>query len=225
MGQVAPALAERSRWGGRRAGAGRKPAGERAGVRHAPRALFSARHPAHVTLRMRSGVPSLRFPRLVRAFERSLSLASERGDFRVVHYSLQSNHVHLLVEAVSPAALACGMKSVAARLARAVNRVFGRTGRVLADRYHLHSLKTPREVRNALRYVLLNARHHASRLSRRVQLDAASSARWFDGWIKGWEVPRDTSGTSPVARARTWLLNLGWRRCGLIDPADVPGPG
>jgi len=142
-----------------------------------------------------------------------------------VHYSLQSNHVHLLVEASSREALACGMKAVSARLARAVNRVFGLAGRVLADRYHLRVLKTPREVRSALRYVLLNARHHASRATDAVLLDPASSARWFDGWVGNApiESTQMDARERPVARAQTWLLAVGWRRWGLLNPADVPG--
>jgi len=173
---------------------------------------------------MRPDVPSLRCAKLVRTFERSLARVTERGDFRVVHYSLQSNHAHLLVEAASRDALARGMKAVGARLARAVNRVFRRVGPVLADRYHLRVLKTPREVRNAIRYVLLNARHHAKRLAGRVQLDPASSARWFDGWVTATSAG-ELSEQRPVARARTWLLAVGWKRHGLIDPADVPGSG
>ena len=89
--------------------------------------------------------------------------ACERAAFRLVHYSIQANHVHLIVEAESATALGCGMKSLAARFARAVNRALGRNGPVLVDRYHLHTLKTPREVRRALAYVLLNARKHAAR--------------------------------------------------------------
>ena len=225
--QLALQLVPPRRWGGRRAGAGRKPVGERAGLPHATRAALAARHPAHVTLRVRPDVPSLRSVRLVRAFERSVAQACERGDFRVVQYSLQSNHVHLLVEAAHRDALARGMIAIGSRLARAVHRVFERPGPVLADRYHVRVLKTPREVRNALRYVLLNARRHARRLAGRVLLDPASSARWFDGWR------RDDGGRDgvvsldprPVARARTWLLAVGWRRHGLLDPGDVPGPG
>jgi len=142
-----------------------------------------------------------------------------------VHFSLQSNHAHLMVEADDRVTLARGMIAVGARLARAVNRVFGRTGAVLADRYHARSLETPSEVRNALRYVLLNVRHHASRWATRVGLDPASSARWFDGWSR---CPRghhgaEPAGPPPVAPARTWLLTTGWRRCGLLDPSDVPG--
>ena len=124
------------------------------------------------------------------------------------------------------------MMALAARLARAVNRVARRTGPVLADRYHARVLRSGRECRNALRYVLLNARRHAARVDRTaarrpVALDPASSARWFDGWKPKTPVTeRDLSTrpvASPVARARTWLLTVGWRRHGLIDPGDVPG--
>jgi len=212
------------RWGGRRAGAGRKPKGERAGLPHVTRPAFAAAHPAHVTLRVRPDVPSLRTVKLVREFERSVVQASDRGDFRLAHYSLQGNHVHLIVEAAHRPALARGMKAIGARLARAVNRVFARSGPVLADRYHLRVLKTPREVRNALRYVLVNARRHAQTLAGKVPLDPASSARWFDGWRARPTGPdAEPDAARPVARARTWLLRIGWRRHGLLDPADVPG--
>jgi hypothetical protein len=124
------------------------------------------------------------------------------------------------------------MMAVGARLARAVNRIAGRSGRVLADRYHVHMLPTPREVHRALRYVLLNARRHVGRASaalrRSARLDPASSARWFAGWKRVGE--RESAydrgpgaDRPPVARARTWLLTIGWRRHGLLDPADVPG--
>jgi len=77
------------------------------------------------------------------------------------------------------------MKAIGSRIARAANRVFRRSGPVLADRYHLHVLRTPSEVRNALAYVLLNAPKHAARagraLARAFTIDPASSGRWFDG--------------------------------------------
>jgi putative transposase len=164
--------------------------------------------------------------KLVREFERTIAQVCERCDFRVAQYSLQSNHVHLIVEAADRSALARGMMAVGSRLARAVNRVFRHTGPVLADRYHVRALRTPREVRNALRYVLLNARRHAQRVTRAVALDPASSARWFAGWRRGDGTDVIVSqGPASVARARTWLLSVGWRLHGLLDPADLPGPG
>jgi REP element-mobilizing transposase RayT len=153
-----------------------------------------------VTLRVQPGIPSLRTRPFLREFRQSLRQACERGGFRVVHYSVQRDHVHLVVESAGKEALGKGMKAIGARLARAVQRVFRRSGAVLHGRYHLRILRTPREVRNALAYVLLNARKHWR--ERRgaappVRLDEASSARWFDGW-------RRLPG-------------------GLIDPAEVPG--
>jgi hypothetical protein len=160
--------------------------------------------------------------------EASFRQSCERGRFRLVHFSIQTSHVHLIVEAASASDLASGMKSIGSRLARAVNRSFARRGSVLADRYHLHVLRTPREVRNAIAYVLLNARRHAAKLGRRLSrapnIDPASSGRWFDGWRS---TPSLAVAFDPpaVAPARTWLLRIGWRRSGLIDPREVPGSG
>jgi len=158
------------RWGGRRAGAGR-PCGSTPRDPHRRRAPLAARFPCHVTLRIRRGIPSLRKARLVREWRRGLCEVRERARLRVVHYSLQRDHAHLIVEAASAHDLACGMKSIGAQLARAVNRTSHRRGPVLAARYHLRVLRTPRE----------------------------------------------------VAPPRTWLLSIGWRWHGLVDPAELPG--
>jgi hypothetical protein len=178
---------------------------------------------------MRPGVPSLRGGALVHEWRRSLAEANERGDFRVAHYSLQGDHAHLIVEAHGKEALGRGMMSIGARLARAVNRVGRRSGPVLDGRYHHRSLRSPREVRRALAYVLLNARRHLAKSrgvsrSATAHLDGASSARWFDGWRP--EVASrflEATGHAEVARPRTWLLRIGWRRHGLVDPSEVPG--
>ena len=161
----------------------------------------------------------------MREFRRSLRYACERGEFRVVHYSVQRNHVHLIVEAAGKPALGRGMKAVAARLARAANRVFSRSGPVLLGRYHVRALKTPKEARNALAYVLLNARKHWKQRTGQVppvRLDEASSGCWFDGWSRE-PSGSHRNGARDVARPRSWLLAKGWRRHRLIDPAEMPG--
>jgi len=227
--QLALSLSSPPRWGGRRAGAGRKP-GENPGLPHGSRSRFQRPLPAHVTLRLLPGLPSLRTVPIVCELERSFAVGCTRPGFRLVHYSLQGNHVHLIVEAQDRVMLGRGMMAIGSRIARAVNRVAKRAGQVLADRYHLRLLKTPKEVRGALRYVLLNARHHAVRAATKfrevVCLDPASSGRFFDGWkqkVPGADVHASPRTRAPVARARTWLLASGWRRHGLLDPADVPG--
>jgi REP element-mobilizing transposase RayT len=214
-----------SGWGGPREGAGRKPSSRRPPVHHVRRGPVPGRAPAHVTLRVCRGVPSLRSRRFLRVFRSSLRQACERGNFRVVHYSVQRDHVHLLVEAAGKDAMGRWMMSVGARLARAVNRVFGRSGPVVHGRYHIRVLRTPREVRNALAYVLLNARKHWKHVHGHAppaRLDAASSGRWFDGWPQ--RLPgRPRPGKREVAPPRTWLLCVGWRRHGLVALGEVPG--
>ena len=216
---------KRSGRGGPRPGAGR-PRKMHGVVHHVRRDPLPKGCPAHVTLRVRREIPSLRRKVMVREFRRSLSRGCERGEFRVVHYSLQRNHVHLIVEAAGKQALGRGMKSIAIRLARAVNRILSRTGPVLLGRYHVRALRTPREVRNALAYVLLNARKHWKERTRSappVRLDGASSGRWFKGWKSEPRGPTVGSVDRDVAFPRTWLLRSGWRRHGLVDPAEVPG--
>ena len=214
--------------GGARPGAGR-PRTRRSRVAHRSRGAIPSRCPVLVTLRVRDDVPPLRKGCFVRAFRETLRKCRNRPGFRVVHYSIQDDHAHFLIEAAGAQRLANGMKSLAARFARCVNRIFGRRGKVLADRFH-HVLKqTPTEVRRALAYVLLNARKHYRQRRRRtppVVLDGASSGLWFDGW-KGRGPPHgryaDAERPPEVAAPRTWLLSKGWRRIGLVDPAEVPG--
>jgi hypothetical protein len=117
-------------------------------------------------------------------------------------------------------------------VAKAINRRLARRGSVFADRYHARALNTPREVRHALRYVLLNALKH-ERGAERIPagfVDSCSSAPWFEGWRRPSALAfmagrRPREGDAPVVGARTWLLRAGWRRAGAIDVDDVIGSG
>jgi REP element-mobilizing transposase RayT len=214
--------------GGKRRGAGRKPAGERAGVSHAARDDVSSRAPVLVTLKMKKHVWNLRtkraFARLLPAF----LAVCERFGMRLTHFSVQGDHIHLVVEAEDRRALARGMQSLCVRIARALNRMMGTTGGVFADRYHHRVLATPRQVRVALAYVLGNSRRHGYAPRERGWLDPFSSALAFDGWRDGLDEKQAALAREkppPVAEPRTWLLAVGWKRAGgLLDPDHRPGP-
>jgi REP element-mobilizing transposase RayT len=167
-------------------------------------------------MRTREGLPSLRSDRLLfEAMRRSIA-SSEKPDFRVVHFSVQSNHLHLIVEAQDEHALSRGMQALSIRMVHATHRALGHGGSVFADRYHAHHLKTPRETRAALLYVLQNWVKHG----RGQGYDPRSSAFWFDGWAR----PPESAEEKPlVARGRTWLVTVGWRRHGLLRPDERPG--
>lgn len=198
--------------GGARKGAGRKRRALRPNVLHRTRPFLSARHPVHVTVRAEAGLPSLRARHAHRVVRGALLAASNRLGVRILHFSVQTNHLHLICEAEGEQALSRGMKGLGVRIARRLNRFLGRAGRVIADRYFARALRTPREVRHALQYVLLNARRHGIHHS---DIDPCSSGVWFDGW----DVPvaaRPAWRISPLPGPRTWLLCVGWRRDGPI---------
>jgi hypothetical protein len=169
-------------------------------------------------MRLRAGLPSLRRRDELRVLMGAFAAGRERGGFRLVHYSVQANHLHLIAEAHGRRALARGLQGLGVRIARALNRLWGRVGSAFGDRYHAHILRSPREVWNALRYVLCNARKHGGWLSR-TRPDPCSSARWFDGWR---DLQPPSGEDAPTARARTWLLRRGWRRHGLLRVDAVP---
>jgi hypothetical protein len=212
-------------WGGRREGAGRKRKQARSSPPHRARAGVREWAPQLVTLRMREGLPNLRKPatwEVVKAVMRAF-----RGRFAVaiIHYSMLANHLHLIVECSDRSAFVRGMRALCIRLGKRLAAHFGVEGPILASRYHARELPTPREVWNGLRYTLLNARRHGARAGLPLPIDTLdrySTAASFDGWASPVDGPyRDVDfGTSPP---RSWLLRVGWRRHGPLDPNDVPG--
>jgi REP element-mobilizing transposase RayT len=202
-------------------------------VKHRTRPWHDKNHPIHVTLKVRRGVPNLRGFRLAKVIGEGLRVAAtsqsakrkaRRETFRVVHFSIQPNHLHLIVEASHKTALARGMQGLASGLARRVNRRLRRRGSLFADRYHSHALAAPREVRNAIVYVLKNYEKHPVAIPDRGTepthgIDPCSSARWFGGWAESTVAPEDPA---PVAEASTWLLRVGWKRAGLVQRQERP---
>ena len=207
------ALAFPRGWGGRRKGAGRKPKGERAGVSHKKKAALSERHPVHVTLKLREGLPSLRRKAEYGVLLGAFASGCERFGFRLVHFVVLGNHLHLMTEADDLRAHSRGVQGLAIRIAKRLNKLWDRRGKVFADRFHGRQLRSPREVRHALVYLLHNARRHGYSLAPEGP-DPYSSGRWFEGW-RG--LRADALWPAPLARARCWLLRRGWRRHGLVE--------
>jgi putative transposase len=154
----------------------------------------------HVTLRTVPAVGFLRAYNRVQAIERALREVRHRFGLRVVHYSIQGNHLHLIVEIDDAAILSRAIQGLAVRLARALNHLAKRKGKVFLDRYHAHVLKTPREVRNAVRYVLDNFRHHLREDVAPKGVDPCSSAMWPSSGL---------GEDAPVTLPQTWLLRTG----------------
>ena len=182
--------------GGYRPGAGR-PRKPGAGVPHVRRPAFAARHPVHVTARVCGEAARLRTRACFAVVARCIGMGREREGFRLVHFSVQSNHLHLIVEASDSVALARGIQGLCVRIARAVNRVLRRRGKVFADRYHARALRSPTEVANAVAYVPENTMIHAARRGRPADPEAVDLLTSY-------------GHRQLVATPRTWLLRIGW---------------
>ena len=208
-------LAVRGSHGGWRAGAGRKPKREGEHMGHRPRPALASRFPVHVTLKTVASAPHLRRGVCFRVVRSALAAGKDRGGFRLVHFTVQSNHLHLLCEARDKETLSRGMQGLAIRIARGLNRKMDRKGRLFAERYHERILRTPTEVRRVLAYVLNNSRRHNPERFGAYWIDPCSSAPWFTGWRtrlrEPWARPE---GEAPVVDAETWLLDEGWLRAG-----------
>lgn len=221
-------------WGGKRKNAGRKPAnGLVAGLSHRTRPVHREWTPVHVTMRAVAGMPSLRSQVVFAVVEREVRGGSRKG-LRILHFSVQRDHVHMILEAEDATALARGVQRFASRVAMAANAVTRRHGKVWRERYHREDLTTPTQVRNAYVYVLMNHRKHAIQAGSFTEhtfaeLDARSSARWFTGWDpRAGPAPGTSASTQtpppdpPVAAPRSWLAATGWQKLGLLRPDEIP---
>jgi REP element-mobilizing transposase RayT len=159
---------------------------------------------------MADHVWNLRSERSFLAINAALLEARRRPDFRIVHFSIQGNHIHVIVEADGTRSLANGVRALSIRLARRLNAMMGLSGPLFADRFHAHVLRTPAEVRNAMGYVLGNFASHAARRGQPVRrgfVDPFSS--------RAEKAPREGQRSfwaEPATRAaETWLLTNATR--------------
>jgi REP element-mobilizing transposase RayT len=224
------------RRGGKRKGAGRKPKGNRAGSPHQARPTIKPQHALHVVMRVVPAVGNMRRRSLYKAMRNATITAALRERFRIVHVSIQRNHVHMLVEADSKLALARGMQGFQISAARHINTALGfgarrRRGPVFADRYHVEVITSPTRARHALSYVLSNWRHHKEDqhgLAATWLVDPFSSGISFPDWQEldgqAWMWPsRETYDPLMVRRPQSWLLREGWKIRGSISAREVPG--
>ncbi|MCA1826875.1 MAG: transposase, partial [Myxococcales bacterium] len=178
-------------------GAGRKPKGVRPQVSHHARPYFDKPAAVHVTLRVDHHVWNLRSQRCFRVLKQALRDALGRFGLRVIHFSVQGNHLHLIVEADSSMSLSTGMQGLCIRIARSLNRLMVRKGPVFADHFHSRLLPSPTEVTRAIQYVLDNHRKHYGSSGTDPYASPSLTAAERD---------------RVLAKPMTWMLRDGWRR-------------
>jgi putative transposase len=212
--------------GGKREGAGRPKSGRRVGPAHRARPELLPRYPVHVSMKLRERHPDLRTRDYYAVIHKTMEHYLGRDDFRIIHASIQNTHLHFIIEAANKRALSRGMQSLALRLSYAIGGDARTT--VFRERYHATQIRTPRQARNALAYVLNNWRRHRMDVGaavRDVPVDPYASGITFDGWSKRLRL-RLPVGYAPLPTSppRTALLRSSWQWFGRIDPFERPGP-
>jgi REP element-mobilizing transposase RayT len=174
------------------------------------------------------GLDNLRGSAEMRVLRSRFSKGRDRFGFRLVHFSVQKDHIHMIAEAENATSLARGLQGLAVRVARGLNKHWKRKGKVFADRYHARILRTPKEVRAAIVYVLNNTRKHSAtvravRWYKKNWVDSGcTSADFFHGW-RG-RKHREPAAGDPVVAPRTWLVKTGWlQHHGAIATDEAPG--
>lgn len=183
--------------GGRRTDAGRRRI-KSPGVAHRRRERVVLRTPLHINFKYRVGV---RNKECLRILKRAI-LNSRKHGLRIVHFSLQHNHVHLIVESADNEVLTRGMRSLLVTFAKRVKK-----GRIQIERYHLHVLRGPRETKNAVHYVLFNAQKHGSLVIGEYSSQVSSDLiRAYVRKVKVTLLFRKVTEEIPMDKARSYSL-------------------
>lgn len=211
-------------WGGKRKGAGRPNLSGQ--VNHMKRPRVTNQTPLHANIKLIQGLPNLRTKALLKEFKESVTGAKKFGLY-AIHFSIQRDHIHMIVEAENNKALVQGMHSLVGRLGKIIraycaSRGQAKRGSVFRGRYFVRTLKTPTETRNALEYVLLNASKHQNLIE---HMDSYSSASHFLHWkeLLGGRFKSLIRADSEFWKDRTikdeclsapasWLAKSGWMK-------------
>jgi len=173
--------------------------------------------PIHVVWRIKRGLPDLRTPRGLRRLEGAFRKGKERDGFALLHYSIQHDHLHLMVEVKNRRKLSKGLQALGIRLAKSLNSMWRRKkGHVFAERYFALALEGWRQIWRTVRYILNNGRKHGSWRIKN-QPDPFSSGRWYLPWSQ-LDIRRPMR-SPPVMPSRTIATFIPW-----IDVDEVPGP-
>jgi len=188
-------------------------------VKHESRALVTPQQPVFVTAKVARGVPSLRSAEEAEVVLQAFREVNRLGALRVVQYSIQSNHLHLIVEAGDALQLGRGMSQLTIRVARRLNKLWGRKGGLWKERFHSRVIDNRAQMRNVLRYCLDNGHKHGVWHDHSLP-DPFSSGRWFEGFVGYRAEARDAA--CPVVAARSWLGSIGWRKNAQLPAASSP---
>ena len=168
--------------------AGRKPIHDK-GIRHIQRERFERESSFHITIKVRQEKSDLQNKMILKALHRAIMKARYKS-LKVIHYTLEFNHIHLLVEAYNQEQLSNCMQSFGVTLAKMINKVKFKKGRVYKHRYHLRRLSSVMELKNVLKYIFNNGIKHKNSNTIMIFITPRLWKRVFIYCIQSWHVQK-----------------------------------
>jgi REP element-mobilizing transposase RayT len=139
-------------------GAGR-PAIHDIGIRHRERPKLTRLSSLHLTIKIKRIKADLKNKSILIVLKRAIYNARKKG-LRVIHFSLEFDHVHLLIEAPDNFILGKGMQSLGVTLVRGINKLGQTSGEVYKHRYHFRKINSTRELKVVMNYIFHNGVKH-----------------------------------------------------------------
>lgn len=136
-----------------------RPAIHDRGIRHIERPRFNRPRSFHLTIKVKSNKADIQNKKILKALHHAIFRGRLKG-LKIVHYTLEFNHVHLLVEASCNRVMHSGMQALGISLAKAINRFKSLKGSVYKHRYHYRQISSPRDLKNVLHYIFHNGIKH-----------------------------------------------------------------
>lgn len=140
--------------------AGRKAIHDK-GIRHTSREEIFKPSPLHLTVKLKRA--DIQNKVVLRILKHAIYRSRLQG-LRVIHFSLEHNHVHLYAECESNFVLGKAMKAFGVTFVRRVNKLKKIKGQLYKYRYHLRVLKSARDAKNVINYILKNGIKHGRTL-------------------------------------------------------------
>jgi putative transposase len=190
----------------------------RSAIPHRRRPSHDPKTAMHMTVRRRDNLPSFRRQRVLDLVHELIEKKND-DSFQIVHWSIQSNHIHLVCKARDRRAVTRKMQGFMIAFAKRLNALLGnRKGKVWADRYFARDILDSKEMKNVLAYVFGNAKKHGAVPKESRMPDVFASGMLFDGWDVKLQVFRFDDWPQP--RPRTPMLRRWWRLHGPLKFAS-----
>lgn len=161
-----------------------RPAKNDAGIRHTKRPDLTRPSSLHLTVKIEKSKANLKNKNVLAILKKAIFNARRQG-LKVIHYSLEYDHIHLIIEADNNRTLGKGMQAFGVTLAKAINRMRKVKGQVYKHRYHFRQITSSRQLKNVMTYIFNNGVKHKTSATALSPFNSIWAEKKYSLFIRG----------------------------------------